>query len=43
MFRVLVEDYVHIPTEENPDIDYHKLLTGPFDGELKGIEKEVEL
>ena len=36
-----IEDFVYIPSEENPHINYHKLLTGSFDEELKAIEKQV--
>ena len=38
-----IEDFVYIPSEENPHINYHKLLTGPFDEELKAIEKQVRV
>ena len=36
-----IEDYVYVPSEENPNINYHKLLTTRYDEDLKRIEKQV--
>ena len=36
-----IEDFVYVPSEENPNINYHKLLTTRYDEDLKRIEKQV--